>query len=222
MSIHDNNDVMMLSQNDNDMILLDQEFTMDKDEYVYRDMLSDDVEAYDSGDLLYNNDEYYDDDQVVDPRCGHKGFNTCKLCMTAYGKLSRTVKHSTGLKVAHINVRSLYPKIDEIRYLLADASLDILCITEAWLDKTITDSQIKVNGYLVERNDRNRHGGGVVIYIRDTIDYDLREDLDHSNIESLWLQCKLSSDSHVLICALYRPPSATTTSQGPFLKKRPL
>ncbi len=73
--------------------------------------------------------------------------------MSAYGSFSKIVRNSKGLKVAHINVCSLFPKIDEIRFLLINTKIDILCISEAWLEDTITDSQVKVDGYIIETND---------------------------------------------------------------------
>ena len=173
-------------------------------------VLHNECSLYDHGDLLYDAEEYYDDDLVKAPRCGHKDINTCKICLSAYGKLKRSVKSLNGLKLAHINVRSLYPKIDEIRFLLTEMSIDVLCISEAWLDETISDSQIKVDGYIIERNDRNRHGGGVALYIKEDIDYQLRNDLD-CDTECLWIQCKLASDTSILLCNLYRPPSADMT-----------
>ena len=153
-----------------------------------------------------DNDDYIDENVKV-PKCAHSTFNTCPTCMSAHGILSKRVNQDSGLKIAHINVRSLFPKIDEIRFLLNNTNLDILCISEAWLDNTITDAQVKVDGYAIERNDRNRHGGGVAMYIRDTLDYKLRDDLD-SDTECLWIDLKISSEMNMLLCCLYRPPSS--------------
>ena len=45
---------------------------------------------------------------------------------------------------------------------------DIICIVETWLCGDILDSEIALHGYLVHRADRNRHGGGVLIYTKDS------------------------------------------------------
>ncbi len=37
--------------------------------------------------------------------------------------------NTTGLHVVHLNIRSLLPKIDEIRYLLKDCKVGIFCLT---------------------------------------------------------------------------------------------
>ena len=41
---------------------------------------------------------------------------------------------------------------------------------------------------MVERNDKNRHGGDVVMYIRKSVIYRFREDLSNSDIESIAIQ----------------------------------
>ena len=63
-------------------------------------------------------------------------------------------------------MRSLLPKIDNLRSICALYSPDIVCIVETWLDDTILDSEIAIQGYHLCRLDRSRHGGGVLIYVR--------------------------------------------------------
>ena len=49
---------------------------------------------------------------------------------------------------------------------------DILAVNETGLDDTISSGEVIVPGYSLERNDRNRDGGGVALYIRNTINYE--------------------------------------------------
>ena len=56
------------------------------------------------------------------------------------------------------------------------------------LDNTISDQEIKIKGYDIVRKDRNRHGGGVAIYIRSTINYLDRDDLSDENIETITVE----------------------------------
>ena len=68
------------------------------------------------------------------------------------------------LVIAHLNVRSLLPKLDEIRTCLAGrAPPPIVAFTESWLDETVSDGEICIPGYKAYRKDRNRNGGGVVV-----------------------------------------------------------
>ena len=48
-------------------------------------------------------------------------------------------------------------------------SVHILAINETRLDDTIHNNEMCIHGYVLERNDRNRNGGGVALYIRNTI-----------------------------------------------------
>jgi len=71
------------------------------------------------------------------------------------------------LRFVLCNARSLGNKLQELHYLLYNDNLDVLLIiTESWLDDTFTsgllDPECKVNIY---RKDRNRHGGGVCVFV---------------------------------------------------------
>ena len=61
--------------------------------------------------------------------------------------------------------------IDEIRVLLSDCSFDILAINETKLDHTILDCEIHINNYSIVCYNRNRYGGGVAIYVKNSILY---------------------------------------------------
>jgi hypothetical protein len=78
-----------------------------------------------------------------------------------------SIANIKGFKLACININSLYKHIDEIRYILMSSPLEVLAINESKLDNTITDGEIHIPGYVIIRKDRNRHGGGVAIYIKD-------------------------------------------------------
>ena len=72
---------------------------------------------------------------------------------------------NSSLKILYYNARSLLPKFDE---LLISADIhcpDVICITESWLCHDIQDSEIQIPGYQLVRLDRNRHGGGVLMYV---------------------------------------------------------
>ena len=58
------------------------------------------------------------------------------------------------------------------------------------------------------RNDRNRCGGGVALYIRDNVKQKLRPDLLIPGIESLWVDISIPNGGPYLIGTLYRPPTA--------------
>ena len=89
----------------------------------------------------------------------------------------RSVANLKGFKIASLNVHSLLKHIDEIRHVLLSAPFDIFAINESKVDELTPDNEISIPGYNFIRKDRNRSGGGVVLYIRDNIPFSNREDL---------------------------------------------
>ena len=58
--------------------------------------------------------------------------------------------------------------MDELLALVEADNPDLICVTETWLNADCTNAEIAVPGYVACRHDRDRHGGGVMLYIRDT------------------------------------------------------
>ena len=79
--------------------------------------------------------------------------------------IHRLSKHDQWL--AHFNCRSLTAHIDELRLIFQDLYPLFIGITETLLDSSISDAEIEIPGFSVQRFDRknNRRGGGVAIYL---------------------------------------------------------
>ena len=68
-----------------------------------------------------------------------------------------------------LNVNSIPNKLDDTRITIADF-VDILDITESKLDQSFTKFQIFINRFSKPfRKDRNRHGGRLLMYIKEDI-----------------------------------------------------
>ena len=134
-----------------------------------------------------------------------------RVSLSVHNAFTSQVKRDVGLRISHLNIRSLYNKLDEIRYIVIESDIDILCMSETWLDDSIQNSELHIPGYVIERHDRNRTGGGVIIYIKDSIIYKLRNDIATTSniVENLWIEIVSSkhAKSHLISC-MYRPPSA--------------
>ena len=65
-----------------------------------------------------------------------------------------TESECTSLVIAHINIRSMRNKVDELQLLLKRLSIDRMCVSETWLDDTITDNTVNIAGYDIIRCDR--------------------------------------------------------------------
>ena len=57
------------------------------------------------------------------------------------------------------------PKLYELRGVCEATKPDIICIVETWVDDSVSDNDLSISNYQLFRLDRNRHGGGIAIYI---------------------------------------------------------
>jgi len=92
-------------------------------------------------------------------------------------------KSNSNLKILYFNARSLLPKFDELLLLTDFHRPDVICITESWLCLDILDSEISIPGFQTMRLDRNRHGGGVLMYVSDK--YIVKRLPSHASLELL-------------------------------------
>ena len=116
------------------------------------------------------------------------------------------ISKKRGFKVGSINIASIYKHIDELRLFMEKQPLDILAINETRLDKTVPDSVVNLVGYNIVRQDRNRNGGGVCVYIRTSIEFRRRLDLENDSLEMIALDIKKPNSRSFLVSCWYRPP----------------
>ena len=111
--------------------------------------------------------------------------------------------------MALLNINSLSKHIDELVVLMHGKPLDILAINESKLDQTDTNNSVALSGYNLERRDRDKHGGGVCVYLRNSINYNRRTDLEDSNLEMIVLEISKPNSKPFLITTWYRPPKSS-------------
>jgi hypothetical protein len=89
---------------------------------------------------------------------------------------------------------------------------DIVTITETKLDVLATDSSIDIDAFVHSRQDRNSNGGGVITYIKKSLQPVPLFDHQHRAAE-LGLEVTLTAISFgrgnsAIVVGVYRPPSA--------------
>ena len=118
---------------------------------------------------------------------------------------------SCNINLLYFNVRSLLPKIDHLRAICTLYCPDILCIVETWLDDTIVDSEIAIQGYSFCRLDRSRHGGGILIFVKSVFTYSLLfkgcVDFECLVMSVNSDKCNASSPDFTVVL-FYRPPNS--------------
>ena len=129
------------------------------------------------------------------------------LSRSSASSILDSINLSRHLSFVHHNVQSIVPKLDMILAEFFD--FDVLAFTETWLNPNITSDDISLISYhQPERKDRvaDNHGG-VIVYIKDSIHYMRRRDLEPNGVECIWVELTLRQ-KHVLFGVFYRPPSA--------------
>ena len=84
----------------------------------------------------------------------------------------------------------------------------MLCFSDTWLDD-LDNSTYELPNYISKHQARSdRRGGGVSIYIHNSLKFKERSDLaiNNKNIESLTLEILSEKTRNVLVNVLYRPP----------------
>ena len=106
----------------------------------------------------------------------------------------------------------MHAKIDYIRNLLScDSTPDVVCITESKLCKNICDSEISIQDYKLFRKDRNRVGGGVLIYCKYSLQCKQLLCEFSSNVEFVAIKADTPPKGTAIICCVYRLPSSKAT-----------
>lgn len=122
-----------------------------------------------------------------------------------------TLNSYKGLQIIQYNVRSLFHKIDIVRYDFLTPSMDILCFTETWLNESLPDEMISIDNFQLLRNDRSYgRGGGTCIFIKNHIQFE--NNLNYVNERDVEIQgvhiggTGLQPQKQIVLVVVYRPP----------------
>ena len=146
--------------------------------------------------------------------------NLVKIHMTNY---NHTLNHladrcdeqtkQNRIKLFHLNIQSIKNRnhLIQIRELVYDKKVDVLAISQTWLNSTISNAEVEIQGYKIHRLDRKRkRGGGVCIYIRNNLKSKLLNDLSYisySGLHQLRVQVQLNKNKFIIVCVKYKPPN---------------
>ena len=129
------------------------------------------------------------------------------------------LSQAKGVKIVHLNIRSLVKKIDQLRLIIEGSNIDIITLSESWLHQGLNSQLISVQGYKLFRLDRSTHtnkkrGGGLVTYVRDSLDVYVHETNSTSSkdIEVQWLCISKDKSKDIIIGNVYRPPTGNLSS----------
>ena len=115
-------------------------------------------------------------------------------------------KYFNHLIIGNLSINSLPNKFKDLK-ILVKGRVDIIVITESKLDHTFLDSSFRISGYNTPlRKDRNRNGGGILIFIKDDIPCKELQINFFNEFEVLFIEINLSH-SKWLFVDCYHPSS---------------
>ena len=110
------------------------------------------------------------------------------------------------LIIGNLNINSIPEKFDQLKVLISKNIDILLVITETKLDSTFPVTQFLIEGYKSYRLDRNKHGGGILVYVREDIpSKELSKHTQPSDIEGIFLEIN-QRKTRWLLFACYHPP----------------
>jgi exonuclease III len=126
------------------------------------------------------------------------------------------LRNPKSLVFAHVNINSLKKEekapLDYFKDILDKGFLDILCVSEAKLNDSITEKDVDCGTkFKVYRKDRTSRSGGLVAWLRSDIPqqrvHDLEFDCSINHIESMVFELKIKKEIWYIIFA-YKNPTA--------------
>lgn len=120
-----------------------------------------------------------------------------------------------NFEILYTNIRSLRNKIHDIEWELNNhLNVQVISLTETHLSSEIYHGELSITGYQLFRKDRNLHGGGIAVYVKDNIKSSTIDLLSDS--ESLLLKLE-GIDFSIFLLTVYRPPDNNNPALIPSL-----
>ena len=143
--------------------------------------------------MIQNNETINEHDLFLESRL--EDADTSFLSEPDNSPLSCNIDYSNGsplteddFHVAHYNVNSITAedKIDQLQEATKILNISVLVCTESKLDTSIPTSLIKLPGFHEPiRKDRNRHGGGCLIYVAESFTYKEQKIIESTKYEHI-------------------------------------
>lgn len=125
-------------------------------------------------------------------------------------------KHDSKLSLLHVNSRSLFKNFEELVTFLATVkhNFSVIGISETWFKPSTDTALFHIPEYsLVQVCRQTKRGGGVALYIRDGLEYNVCKDLSKANMgyESIYIEFVVNKIKTVVGC-VYRAPGNSVRS----------
>ena len=111
--------------------------------------------------------------------------------------------------IGHLNINLFRNKFIFVKDIIK--LFDVFLVSESKLDRTFPSNQLRINGYKLFRLDRNRFGGGLILYINENIPCKpLQEHIHLPKFEVIAIEFYQNNQKWLLL-GLYKPPNQKTS-----------
>ena len=150
------------------------------------------------------------------------------LKVTTYHQAKLIKNFSTeSFSVLRLKIRNVNKYFETFQdfYKSLNTKSSIICLTETWENGSNINqnSLLQLGGYIsVHQIRKRRKGGGIVIFIGDSLLHKLRSDLtiNCEDIESLSIEILNSQTRNIIFNVIYRPPNGDLSVCEKKIKKR--
>ena len=110
----------------------------------------------------------------------------------------------------HLNINSLFPKIEEHRFIAKWTNGEIIGISESKLDEYVLEPEIQIDDYKILRCNRSRHRGSLFVacYLGHNLSlwpvYDLTWPAFPCEIERVFFEILLPNSKPIKVGTIYR------------------
>ena len=125
--------------------------------------------------------------------------------------------NSKTFSIFHLNIRSMSKNFENLKLFLSNQSLTqnfkLICLTETWAGENFNETHFCIPNYKAVHQMRagGKAGGGICLFIHDSLDFKMRKDLsiNCSDCEALSVEILHKSCKNIIVTCSYRPPSGT-------------
>ncbi|KAK4830743.1 hypothetical protein QYF61_013193 [Mycteria americana] len=131
----------------------------------------------------------------------------------------KETRTTAQLKCLYTNARSMGNKQEELEAIVHQENYDMVAIMETWWGDSHNWSAA-MDGYKLFRRDRQgRRGGGVALYVRESLD-SLELDDGDDRVECLWVRIRgKANKADIVVGVCYRPPNQDEETDELFYKQ---
>lgn len=150
-------------------------------------------------------------------------FSTSSILLSTNDILSgRLLPYNNHLTVAHFNARSMKSpdKFAQFFNIFSGQIFTIICVTETWLDDTVSSQEVALPGYHLVRHDRlGKSGGGIAVYFCNSLsttilDCSISSTQRYSSSPEFLILEICGRSLRTLLAVVYHAPAVVGTLDG--------